>query len=230
MKITSTDGRAPRRRTLQQLQRKRALDRAGQQRKRREDKVKRAEIQLCLGSMCEAVQNLGKLVQDMATALGHDRLHHIPIDMCSGSYTSSSTASLSRDTSSRDSKSAWECFGSETPRVSSKPCVQTPLECLCSPRRHAWYWECFEYQVYERLMERHSHPASVPDVKPIPLRPALCDLLLLGCGDNEVTAILNKVFKIVNSLPLATLMGIYIHAYRLLRVRLHYRYESMLKY
>lgn len=311
MDYTPTYTLATRRRTPQQLQRKRMLDRAAQRVKRMKEKDRRLRVQDYLNCMQQTINSLGDMVQNMAQTLDYDT-PPFPRPAASENYSSppSSTHDISpgdledaqgstdcptslsyqgstrtaarllpenkppfrgqisasrdpdrsgngttgvteRDTqSSSNSRLCMSYLLSPTkstgvpsdetsfvvteghsdeqnPAIlnssnssSAKDSAAYPSECLCAPRKHVSYLECFEYLVYESLMEKHDRSLTLPDIPLIPLRPTLSDLLFLGEGENLVSAILNKILRVSKFPSLNELFGTYIHLYRLLRVSL----------
>lgn len=86
--------------------------------------------------------------------------------------------------------------------------------CLCQPRVHSSYADCFEYTVYDAVIKAHVQPQTPP----VPLSPSLPDLLFVGEGNNVVSRILFKMLKRDGLCGIDVLLGAYILLYRLLRV------------
>lgn len=86
--------------------------------------------------------------------------------------------------------------------------------CLCQPRVHSSYADCFEHTVYDAVIKAHVQPQAPP----VPLSPPLPDLLFVGEGDNVVSRILFKMLKREGLCGMDVLWGGYILLYRLLRV------------
>lgn len=86
--------------------------------------------------------------------------------------------------------------------------------CLCQPRVHSSYADCFEHTVYDAVIKAHVQPQAPP----VPLSPSLPDLLFVGEGNNVVSRILFKMLKRDGLCGMDVLWGGYILLYRLLRV------------
>lgn len=91
--------------------------------------------------------------------------------------------------------------------------VELP-SCICQPRVHPSYADCFEHTVYDALIKAHVQPRAPP----VPLTPSLPDLLFMGGGENVVSRILIKMFKRDGSCEMDMMWAGYILLYRVLRV------------
>lgn len=103
---------------------------------------------------------------------------------------------------------------------SSEPAPVKSGPCVCQPRVHASYSECFEHTVYEAIMQGHSPlvPTGSLSTPPIRRLPSVCDLLFIGDGENLVTQTIMKMLKRDETVDLATLISAFLLVYWVLRV------------
>ncbi|KAL2839276.1 hypothetical protein BJY01DRAFT_219334 [Aspergillus pseudoustus] len=210
--MTSQDkgGKRKRVRTPTQLQRKRALDKSLQKRKRDHHK---AYIQDLENSLRDARQEILCLRRSNQAPLSQDQgLHGINLpDMCHS--TPGGRAEPPRVHSGADNPTQDD-FHLSSPHSQVR---RWAIGCYCSPPIHTSYLQCFEETVFENLLRfnRHLAPTLAPSCTP-----ELADILCLREPQNPISTILYKLCRRPNMQNLILQSAVYIICYRLLRYRL----------
>ncbi|KAH7136213.1 hypothetical protein EDB81DRAFT_886327 [Dactylonectria macrodidyma] len=219
-----------------QLQRKRALDKASQKRKRERAKVHIQDLEDQLDQAREEIAHLRAVIRN---------LEHSP-DSAGQTRQAANTAQTAQTRSDNlhpaQSQPPHHGESSETRGpTNGRPAGDTKgdvgrdlgtallsslmpadrmepsaIECCCIPMTHKSYSECFEHTVFTALVKSQLRLTSTP---PIPVNPELSDLLLLRSPTNPVTAVLYKLIKRPDTGDLALQTAVYLLAYRILRYR-----------
>ncbi|KAL3447608.1 hypothetical protein BJX65DRAFT_276460 [Aspergillus insuetus] len=190
-----------RRRTPKQLERKRALDKELQRTKRESDRDRLLQMQSEIDQMHEAINYLkstSKVILDTVSAWSQ----HLP---------SNPKAATTQGRIFKDPTLPVE------PHLDPVPAA----DCLCQPKIHDSYAECFEQTVYMALISAH-YPAQLPTlpaVPCIPRLPSVCDLLFLGPGMNLVSRIIIKMLRRPGFKDLVNTVAAFLLVYWVLRYR-----------
>lgn len=195
-------------RTLRQLERKRALDRALQRQKREQqrDYVQRLERDLrdawdqvdYLRGVIRATQAKPQLGADSAD-LPQARSVPRPRARSLGSAEPADSA-MPR---------AYQ------PTLQTLECEQRFIECCCKPKLHKSYSKCFEMTIFNDLIKLHYGRPLIPA---IPATPELADIFFLRPAQNPVSSVLYKLAAQPNLDTVVYQSAAYILCYLILRV------------
>ncbi|BCS25314.1 uncharacterized protein APUU_50025A [Aspergillus puulaauensis] len=237
-----------RRRTAQQLARKREIDKETQRVKRQSDRERLLLIQDDMRSMQKQVHELKQsmelaLIPLVNRSTSPAAQSQTPTASPCGGTTESShlgycaevvscgLGSLSRESESRaleqnQSVMRWRPVTHESPPAGRLGPGREYTSCLCQPKVHVSYGECFEQTVYTALMSVSRPLPSVP-LSSIPRLPTLADILFIGPGENIVSRIVMKMLKRDGFKDITNVVSAFIHVYRVLRYRFSPSLETL---
>ncbi|KAL3443168.1 hypothetical protein BJX65DRAFT_312185 [Aspergillus insuetus] len=155
------------------------------------------------------LKSTSKVILDTVTACS-ERLSAqsgvVATSQLESTSSSSSVAAANQPRSSRASS-----------LLPSKPAAN----CLCQPRIHDTYAECFEQTVYTALISAHypSQLPTIPSGSTIPRLPSVSDVVFLGAGENPVSRIIIKMLRRPGFKDLVNTVAAFLLVYWVLRVR-----------
>ncbi|KAL2840052.1 hypothetical protein BJY01DRAFT_250179 [Aspergillus pseudoustus] len=199
-----------RRRTPMQLERKRVLDKELQRAKRESDRDRLLQMQNEVHQMRETMDYLkstSKMILETVSAWSP----HLFIQPGGAVVTAQSQLSKDSTFAVAANQPCWPPTGRSMPAV----------DCLCQPKAHASYGECFERTVYTALIGVHYHSQlpAVLSVPCIPRLPSVSDLLFLGLGENLVSRIIIKMLRRPGFKDLVSTFATFLIVYWVLRYR-----------
>ncbi|KAF7536058.1 hypothetical protein G7Z17_g13097 [Cylindrodendrum hubeiense] len=147
--LTDTD--PARTRTPRQLQRKRALDKESQRRKRERQRAHVQQIEKELHDARQEIHNLRLIIQDMK---GQPQPGTQGIDSVRSSAHDSCPPQLESPVSVKTASTVTPCtHRSLSPQPEHK---EQLIECFCEPQTHESFSECFEKTVFASVIEWNS--------------------------------------------------------------------------